>query len=590
MTARADARASPNIGIGWVYGFAYLALTLVLVSLLGNLLASFSRQAELGSFTVSNYTDLLTDRRLLDVTVRTLVFGAGAVGVMMFFAFPIAWIISRTDFRWKKIAIGLLVAKLAIPGFITAMSYIWLFNPTSGIVNRMFGATQLGATPIFDIYGLWWICLIQGIVLVPACVFLMLPAFYNLDGTLEEAAWTSGIPRSHTIRRIVLPLLAPAILGSAFFFFVICIESFDIVGLIGLPGRIKVLSIWIYDALHPSVGLPDYGYAGAIGTLLFVVSGLAIAVYVRMLRRSERYAVLGGKGRAAPPQALGVWSWAALGFVLLWATLAFVLPIVTLIWVALVPYLQPPSLAAMSTLSVKSFGFALSYLREPALNTLIVGVGAIILVLTWSASVCWVVTRSGSRSAAWVDSVVFLSPAVPGMVAAVAFQYLGIALYKWVPLYGTIWLIAIVMGTRLVAFCTRTMNAASWQIHAQLDEAAYVSGVSKFGAFRFIFLPILTPALFYSAVIVALLSMRELTVPLMINTGHAPLVSTLVFDLQMNGSHNVAAAISVYMIIFLVAMTFIASRLAGIDEPLRVRRGKRRKRKPTVAMAGAPAE
>ena len=578
MTDTAQVRGGAGIDIGTIYALAYLALALVLVSLIGNVLASFSQQAQIGGFSTANYADLLSDPRLADVMLRTLVFGAGAVAVMMVFAFPIAWIISRTDFPWKKVAIGMLVAKLAIPGFITAMSYIWLFNPTSGLINHMLGATQLGATPVFDIYGLSWICFIQGIVLVPACVFLMLPAFQNLDGTLEEAAWVSGITRRTAIRHVVLPLLAPGILGAMFFFFVVAVESFDIVGLIGLPGRIRVLSIWIYDALHPSVGLPDYGFAGAIGMLLFVISGVAIAFYVRLLRRSERFAVVGGKGRAAQLQVLGTWKWVAGGFILIWAIAAFFLPLVTLGWVSLIPYLQPPSMAAFANLSVQSFGHALSYLHDAAINTFVVGVGAVIMVLTWSLSICWVVTRSRSRSAAWVDTIVFLSPAVPSMVAAVAFQYLGIALYKWLPLYGTIWLVAIVMGTRMLAFCTRTMNAASWQIHAQLDEAAYVSGVSKFGTFRYVFLPILAPAVFYSAVIVALLSMRELTVPLMINTGHAPLISTLVFDLQMSGSHNVAAAISIYMIVFLVAVTFLAGRLTRMDKPLHERVRRRRPR------------
>ncbi len=99
------------------------------------------------------------------------------------------------------------------------------------------------------------------------------------------------------------------------------------------------------------------------------------------------------------------------------------------------------------------------------------------------------VTRSRARFATWVDAVVFLSPAGPSLVAAVAFQMLGIALHQWVPLYGTIWLIAIAMSVRMLAFCTRTVNGAALQIHAELDEAAYASGVSRFVTFRRVFLP-----------------------------------------------------------------------------------------------------
>ncbi|MPZ59359.1 MAG: ABC transporter permease subunit [Rhizobiales bacterium] len=587
---RNDTSSGGPGGIALVYGLALLGLASVAVSLLGNILASFSDRADIGHFTLLNYGELLGEHGLGDVTLRTLMLGVGSVSMMLFFGFPIAWILSRTDFAWKRMTIGVLVAKLAIPGFITAMSYVWLLNPTSGLVNRMFGATALGAEPVFNIYGLGWICLLQGAVLVPACVFLMLPAFQHLDATLEEAAWVSGVSPARTIRRVVLPLLAPAVLGAAMFFFVISVETFDIVGLIGLPGGIKVLSVWIYDAMHPAIGMPDYGFAAAVGILLFLMSAVAIGFYIYFVRRSERYAVVAGKGRSSPPQSLGLWRWPALAFVCGWAFIAFVLPLVTLIWVALVPYLQVPSSAALKTLSLTSFNFALSYIGTPLLNTSIVAAGAILLALTWGASISWVVTRSGTRTGLWLDTAVFLSPAVPSMVAAVAFQYLGIALYRWLPIYGTIWLISLAIGTRLLAFCTRTINAASWQIHRQLDEAAYVSGVSRLKTFRYIYLPIIAPSLFYSSAMVGLLSVRELTVPLIIDAGKAPVVSTLVFQLQTNGNHNVAAAVAIYMIALLVALVFIASRLSGADRPAQSRRqaqGRSAERREPVPLLAA---
>jgi iron(III) transport system permease protein len=550
--------------IGSVYGLAVLGLASVTVSLVGTIIASFSEHAEIGHFTLFNYIDLFSDENLLSVTLRTVAFGVGSVIITLFFAFPITWLLSRTDFAWKRLTVAVLVAKLAIPGFITAMSYVWLFNPTSGIVNRMFGGGGLGVEPTFNIYSLWWICLIQGVVLVPACVFLMLPAFKNLDGSLEEAAWASGVTRWRAILRVTLPLLLPAVLGAAMFFFVVSLETFDIVGLIGLPGGIKLLSVWIYDAMHPAIGAPDYGFAGAAGMLLFAISVVAIGFYIRFVRRSDRYAVVAGKGRTLAPQALGrcTW-WAAVGFIVFWAVLAFVLPVLTLIWVAVIPYLQPPSFAALNALTFTSFNFALSYIATPFFNTACVAAGAVVLALLWSASISWVVTRSGSRAGLWLDTAVFLSPAVPSIVAAVAFQYFGMAVYRWIPIYGTTWLIALAIGTRMVAFCTRTINAASWQIHRQLDEAAYASGVSQLRTFHRVFLPMVAPALFSSGLMVALLSVRELTLPLIMDGGKTPVITTLVFQLQSNGNHDVAAAVAIYMIAILIVLVLLLGRVSG---------------------------
>jgi len=553
-------------GIWVIYVVAATALVGVIVSIAGNILASVSLGADFGTFTVLNYAKLVADKELLAVLGRTFIQGAGSVVVMLAFSVPIAWLIARTDLPWKSVVLALLTAKLAIPGFITAMAYVWLFNPTSGIVNRLLGATGFDATPIFNIYGLHWICMLQGLVLVPACVFMILPAFSNMDATLEEAAWVSGVSRTRTARRIILPLLAPAVIAAMLFFFGVAIESFDFVGLIGMPARIEVLSLWIYDATHSVTSEPNYGFAGAVGMVMFGMSCIAIMFYVRFLREAQRYAVLRGKARHSEPMRLGRWRWVAVAFVGIWVLLAFALPIVTLIWVSLVPFLQPPSARAFNNISIDSYGLALGYLGAPLANTLIAMSGAVVLALAWSATVSWVVTRSRSRFGRWVDVIVFLSPTVPSMVAAVAFQMLGISVQQWLPIYGSVWLIVIAMSARTLAFCTRTVNGAALQIHHELDEAAYASGVSPFVAFRRIFLPIVAPALFYAAMMVGMLTARELTLPLMMNTGHSPLISTLIFDLQTNGSFGIAAAVSLYMIFVLLALVLVARRLSGVGE------------------------
>ena len=113
--------------------------------------------------------------------------------------------------------------------------------------------------------------------------------------------------------------------------------------------------------------------------LVFAISAVAIAFYIHFVRRSERYAVVGGKARAFKPAPLGRWNLVALAFVSLWALLAFVLPLLTLAWVAVIPYMQPPSLAALAAVRFTSFGFALSYIGGPLLNTLMVAAGAAFL-------------------------------------------------------------------------------------------------------------------------------------------------------------------------------------------------------------------
>lgn len=551
-------------GIGLIYLFAATGLVLVAVSLLGNVVSSFFHAENSDVLTAENYRLLFGDKDLLDVLWRTILLGIGTVFWLFLFAFPITWLMTRTDYRWKAHLFTLMVAKLAIPGFITAMAYVWMFNPNSGLVNKMFGMTEFTSGALFNVYQLSWIAFLQGIVLVPGGVFMLLPAFRNMDASLEEVSWVSGVSKYQTIRKIVLPLLGPSMIAVAIFYFVVAVEIFDFVAIIGMEGDVLVL--WIYDALSEIDGQPNLGYAGAVGVLLFAICGIAIVFYTKFLGQARKYAVIGGKTRASQPQPLGKWRGLADAWVAVWFICAIALPVISLIWVSLVPYFQPPSLKALASINIDSYRDAYDWIGEPLKNTLIVMAGAMVVAMTLAISLTWLVTRSQLPMARWGDMIIFLAPAVPTIVTAVAFQFAGIAIYHWLPLYGTIWLIAIAMGTRMLAYCTRTMNAASLQIQFELDEAAYVSGVSKLVTFRRVFLPIMLPAIFYSALMVGMLAARDLTLPLVMNTGKSPVVSVMIFDLQTNGEQNAAAALALYMIIVLVILALTARRITGMQE------------------------
>ena len=553
-----------SFGIGWVFLLAGIGLFLVCISVFGNVITSFSEEGDVDKFSLANYYELFDQDTLGSVTGRTILLGFGTVFWMFLFSFPFAWLLARTDFRFRTGLFSLLTAKLAIPGFITAMSYVWLFNPTSGLVNQFFGMTKFNGGALFDVYQLGWICFLQGIVLVPGGVFMMLPAFRNLDASLEEAAWVSGVSKAHTIRRIVLPLLGPSMVAVSIFYFVIGVEMFDFVAIIGMPG--DVLVMWIYDAIAESDGPPNLGFAGAAGVVLFAICGGAIVFYARFLRQAKKYAVVGGKVRASAPQPLGELRWAAYGCVAFWLVASIIVPVITIIWVALVPFFQPPSIAALESVSLSSFSDAFEWIGEPLKNTLILMVGSVVIAASLATSITWLVTRSQNGMAHWADSIVFLAPAVPTIVTGVAFQFLGIAIFHWLPLFGTIWLVAIAMGTRMLAYCTRTMNATSLQIQFELDEAAYASGVSKLDTFRRIFLPLMAPAIFYSALMVGMLAARDLTLPLVMNTGNSEVVATLIFNLQTNGEQNAAAAVALYMIVVLVLLALFARRITGMQE------------------------
>src|SRR5919202_6186840 len=180
---------------------------------------------------------------------------------------------------------------------------------------------------------------------------------------------------------------------------------------------------------------------------------------------------------------------------------------------------------------------------------------AVVASLSVALSVCvsWVVLRTHVPGRRAIDGIICLSPAVPGMISAVAFLYLGLSVHKLLPIYGTVWLILLAMGTRTLAFSTRTISSAAIQLHRELEEAAQVGGVRRSAAFWRLFVPLVAPAVFYAWIWIAVLSARELTIPLMLYARDNPLLSTLIWNVQAGGKSDQAAALAVLLMLFLTA-------------------------------------
>lgn len=216
-------------------------------------------------------------------------------------------------------------------------------------------------------------------------------------------------------------------------------------------------------------------------------------------------------------------------------------------------------MAALSQLSLNSYRGVSGLIWSPFLNTVLLVIGTIVFSLIWSVSVSWLATRIRSVPDKAIDAIVFLSLAVPGMLAAVAMQFLALSAYHWVPLLGTLWLIILTMAVRSLAFTTRTLNASALQIHSSLEEAAYVSGVGRVRTFLRVFLPVIRPAVMFAVLVTTLISARELTIPLMLYSPSSSVISTTIFDLQATGRYNEAAVFSLLIIAILLVLA-LASR------------------------------
>jgi iron(III) transport system permease protein len=185
------------------------------------------------------------------------------------------------------------------------------------------------------------------------------------------------------------------------------------------------------------------------------------------------------------------------------------------------------------------------------------------ITLILSLALSWVVMRSRLRWRAVFDFFAFLPHAVPKVVFSVAAWLLALfVLRDTLPIYGTIWMLVPIYVVASLSYGTRMMNGALIQIHRDLEEAAMVAGARLSGTLCSVLLPLLRPAILYSWIWIALLTYRELTIPVVLSTNDNQPLSVIVWSLVLSDSLGKGSAVAVMMLLLMLPVLFAYATIA----------------------------
>jgi len=552
-----------------LYAGGLLALLLILVGLPLAMVVLMSFRTgfpgEGGQLTVQNFVEAYSDPTTYAVLWNTLLFSAGTVTVTVLFAIPLVWLVARTDLPWKGAVQVLLTVGILIPVFLRTIAWILLLSPHIGLVNQWakqaFGVTE----PVVSLYNIGGMAFLQGVSFVPAAFFMLAAAYRTMDPALEEAAYTSGAGKIRTFFKINLPITLPALAAVIIYLFMTALAVFEVPAIVGLPARILVLSSVIFNATTPPTGLPDYGLAGAYGFTM-LAAGLVLAYfYVRLMRQGKKYTVITGRGYRPKEIELGRWKWAAVVFVFIYLSIEVFVPFLVLLWTSLSPYLQLPSMEALSRLTLKHFVSIPDYVgTRPFVNTVILMFAVPSAAMLISVLTSWVVVRTQVSFRGTLDTVAFLPHAVPGILLAVGLGYLALAYKDYFPVYGTITIIVIAHTINWIAYGSRTTNSIMIQIHRELEEAGKVSGASTPRVFATIVLPLIAAGILNSWVWISMLSYREVTMALTLGSRQNTVVSTVIWQFWSHGWVTQASALGVMLVVF--ALVVVSALRLGFSK------------------------
>lgn len=502
---------------------------------------------------------VLSDPRVVGATLNSLTLATGTTLLATAIGVGFAVVVTRTNTPLARIIAPIGVLPLLTMPFIGAVAWSLLASPRAGLLNvitrKLFGLEmETGPFNIYTMPGLIWV---MGLYYSPYVFILTSSALKSLDSSLEEASRLCGATPARVLWYTTIPLVLPAILSGAFLTFSFSAGQFAIPQIIGVPGRIEVLSTVIYAEAqaYPRDLLQLMG----IGFVLLGIAGAALALQRLWLSR-RNYEVVAGKGARSQLLDLGGWKYVVLAATLTYVLISLVLPLLALCYFSLLRFSSTDFNPALLTVA--------NYRRVLDNPLTITSITNSVILAALSATLClalglllsYIVHRTRVRGRTLVNMLAMLPIGIPGIVLGVGM------LAAWINpplvLYGTMAILVVSYVANSLPTSTQAASAGLVQIGKELEESARVSGASWLAMVCRVLLPLLRPALIGAWLLLFITKFRELETSVLLYTPGQEVVSVALLNLWEAGSYNPVAAFS--MIITVISLVvFVLMQVVG---------------------------
>ncbi len=554
-------------GPSWVRVFLPLLmvlmalLTLYPVSLIFLKSFTITRPGQPVAWGIQGWVAAFSDVALPLVLANTFSLAVVRIVITTVLAIFFVWVVTRTDTPFRGFLELVLWLGFFLPLLPMTMGWILLLDPHNGVLNKfLVGIFGLSRAP-FDIFSYWGIVWCHLAFSTSIRFLLMTPAFKAMDAALEEAALTSGSNKLGTLLRITVPLLAPAILASTILGFIKSLESLEIELVLGIPAGLFVVPTKIFDYINWEP--PLYGRATALSSIFLVVIFVLIWLQ-RVLLHGREYTTITGRGYVSRTLSLGPWRWLTFSICLLFILIMVLLPLSALFLGTFMEVFGFFNLE--STWTTRHWIEAVddpTFMRS-LWNTLVLGVGASAVGVTFYALVSYCIVRVRFTGRGLMDLLSWLPWALPGILLSLGLLWavLGSGSILRV-IYGTLFVLILAIIIKEMPVGIQIVKAGVMQISSELEEASAVSGASWTSTFRRIQLPLLNPTLMAVGLILFIAAVRDVSSVVFLATHQTKTLSLLMLDYIPEGNLEQAAIIGVFTV-FLILLVVLASRLLGM--------------------------
>ncbi|MCZ8516259.1 sugar ABC transporter permease [Paenibacillus filicis] len=279
----------------WLIGL----LTLVLVPMLLSLYYSFTDYNIIGAprwVGWDNYRALLDDPTFWSSSYNTLYLVVFMVPSSLVVGLVYALLLNQ-PIRGRKLFRTVLYMPQLVPPVATSMLWIWILNPSFGLINKFLG--------IFHITGPLWLASMEwskpSLILIHwwsigGTMLIFLAGLQGVSPALLEAAYLDGAGAWQRFRHVTLPAISPLMLFNLIMGVLGAMQYFTQAyimggggsdgGSVGVGGSLEFYSIYLYQLAFVNLRM---GYASALAWVLFLILAVLIGLLLAWSKKWTHY-------------------------------------------------------------------------------------------------------------------------------------------------------------------------------------------------------------------------------------------------------------------------------------------------------------
>lgn len=501
-----------------------------------------------GGISFQNYIDFIMLKYYRSALINSFIVAFLATVFAIIIGFPLAYIATRYNIKFKGVLQMMIIMSLLSPPFIGAYSWIMLMG-NNGIITNFARGFGVELPSIYGAHGIIFVFTMQ---LYPHIFLYISGALSSINVALEEASESLGMQKWKRLRTITIPLIFPTLSTGALMVFMAAFSDFGTPMLLGQG--FKVLPILAYDEFVSEMG----GNPAMASTLsmVIVIFTTAILFIQRYIVSKKNYASNG----LNPPKVKRLSKKAKV----LFSTIVFIPAFVSIlpqITVVVTSFLKTNGPIFQKGFSLDSYREVIFRVPHVITNTFTFSLIAIVIMVILGMLISYVLVRRKNKLTAALDGIVMIPYVMPGIVMGISL----VVAYNKPPivLTGTWIILVIAYVARKIPYTIRSSTAYLQQLDKNVEEASISLGVPPMKTFFKTTGRLMIPGVLSGAILSWITTINELSSTLVLYYGATATISVTIYSEVFTSNYGTGAALASILTLSTFVSLIIANKLSG---------------------------